>query len=165
MLITSPVRKALLSDKAEVLEICKQDHSENGQFSLSVTKLEDSVNRVLDRNEGVIGVIQRQQQIESIIMLRISQFWYSEDWLLEEYLNYVRPQFRRSTNAKDMINFAKRCSDEIKLPLVIGVVANERTKPKLELYKRQLGEPVGGYFIHWPHGIAPAQLAASARIA
>jgi hypothetical protein len=30
---------------------------------------------------------------------------------------------------------------------VIGVVSNERTKAKMELYRRQLGEPVGGYFL------------------
>jgi hypothetical protein len=164
MITTLPVVKAKPDDYQSVIDICEEDHRENGQFALSRSKLESKIERILD-GHGVIGVIKRSSEIEAIMLLQLSQFWYTDDWCLEEMLNFVRPQFRRSTNAKDMINFAKRCSDEIKLPLVIGVVANERTKPKLELYKRQLGEPVGGYFIHWPHGIAPAQLAASARIA
>jgi RPA family protein len=47
-----------------------------------------------------------------------------------------------------MIAFGKRCSDEINIPLVIGVVSNERTKAKMDLYRRQLGEPCGGYFVY-----------------
>lgn len=148
----------MISDKAEVLDICRKDHRENGQFPLCEAKLEENINQILENNEGVIGVI-RRREIESVILLRISQFWYSESWMLEEYLNYVHPAYRKSTNAKDMITFAKRCSDELGIPLVIGVVSNERTKPKLELYRRQLGEQCGGYFLHWPNGKAP--LAAS----
>jgi len=149
MIITLPVTKARPSDKEAIIEICKEDHSENGQFALNPSKVEQKVSRILDHGEGVIGLIRRAQEIEAIMLMQISQFWYTDDWCLEEVLNFVRPAYRRSTNAKDMINFAKRCSDEIAIPLVIGVIANERTKPKMELYKRQLGEPVGGYFIYF----------------
>jgi len=97
----------------------------------------------------IIGLVGKDR-IEGMIMLLIAQFWYTEDWCLEEIMNYVLPDYRRSTHAKDMISFAKRCSNEIGIPLVIGVVANERTKAKIELYRRQLGDPVGGYFIHKP---------------
>lgn len=148
MLVTSPVRKAKPEDRAEVLHICEQDHRENGQFTLSKPKLEATVSRVLDGSAGVIGLIERSAGIEAIIMMQIGQFWYTDQWCLEETLNYVRPEFRKSTNAKDMISFGKRCSDELNIPLVIGVVSNERTKAKIELYRRQLGEQVGGYFIY-----------------
>lgn len=148
MIITLPVTKARPSDKEAVIEICKEDHAENGQFSLSGKKLEQMVSSILEKGEGVIGLIRRTQDIEAIMLMKIANFWYSDDYCLEEVLNFVRPAYRRSTNAKDMINFAKRCSDELGIPLVIGVVSNERTKPKLELYRRQLGEPCGGYFVY-----------------
>lgn len=148
MLITSPVVKAKPADKEAVIEICKEDHFENGQFSLSPPKLEAMVSRILDKGEGVIGLIRKSSEVEAVMLMQISQFWYTQDYCLEEVLNFVRPQYRRSTNAKDMIQFAKRCSDELGIPLVIGVVSNERTKPKIELYRRQLGESVGGYFIY-----------------
>lgn len=147
MLITSPVRKAKPEDRAAVLAICEQDWSENGQFPLSMPKLEQKVSDILDGKGGIIGLIERKE-IEAIMVLEISQFWYTDAWSLGEVLNYVRPEFRRSTNAKDMISFSKRCSDELGIPLVIGVVSNERTKAKLELYRRQLGEPCGGYFLY-----------------
>lgn len=148
MLITSPVTKAKPSDKEAVIEICKEDYLENGQFSLSPAKLEQMVSGILDDGKGIIGVIRRNAEIEAVMLLQIQQFWYTDDWCLEEILNFVRPQFRRSTNAKDMIQFAKRCSDELGIPLVIGVVSNERTAAKLALYERQLGKSVGGYFLY-----------------
>lgn len=148
MLITSPVTKAKPSDKEAVVDICREDYLENGQFSLSPTKLEKMVSGILDDGKGIIGLIRRNDVIEAVMLMQISQFWYTEDWCIEEVLNFVRPAFRRSTNAKDMIQFAKRCSDELGIPLVIGVVSNERTAAKIALYERQLGKSCGGYFIY-----------------
>lgn len=151
ILTTSPVRKATPQDEADIMELCKQNHSENGQFSISLPKVNDMVSRAFNRGGAIIGVVGGPtHRIEGAILLLISQFWYTDDWCLEEVFNYVRPEYRRSTHAKDMISFGKRCSNELKIPLVIGVVSNERTRAKIELYRRQLGDPVGGYFLHRP---------------
>lgn len=149
-IITSPVRKAGRADEPDIMEICKQNHGENGQFSLSLPKVHDMVARAFDGRGAIIGAVGAPDRIEGAILLLITQFWYTEDWCLEEIFNYVRPEYRRTTHAKDMISFGKRCSDELNIPLVIGVVSNERTRAKMELYRRQLGEPVGGYFLHRP---------------
>lgn len=149
MITTLPVRKALISDRDQILQMCRENHAENGQFSFSEKKVTSMVDRAFNGGGAVIGVVGKQA-IEGMILLLISQFWYTEDWCLEELQNYVSPEYRRSTNAKDMIRFGKRCSDEIGIPLVIGVVANERVRAKMELYRRELGDPVGGYFLHNP---------------
>jgi hypothetical protein len=154
MIKTIPVRKARPSDRGTVLDICRQNHQENGQFGLSMRKVEGMVDKAFANEGCIIGTVGQGNNIEGIIMLLIAQFWYTDDWCLEEIMNYVLPDHRRSTHAKDMIAFAKRCSDEIQIPLVIGVVSNERTKAKIELYRRQLGEPCGGYFMHKPAGLA-----------
>lgn len=153
MLVTSPVRKAVLADRPEILEMCVENHKDNGQFSLSRSKVEGMVDKAFNRGGTIIGVV-GHAPIAGMLLLNISQFWYSDDWALEEIQNYVRPQHRKSTYAKDMMNFARRCSDELGIPLVIGVVSNERTRAKMELYKRQFGEPCGGYFIHQPKSVA-----------
>lgn len=154
---TIPVRKAKPRDRDAILKICEQNHVENGQFGLAMPKVEAMVDKAFANQGAIIGVVGRDR-IEGLIMLLIAQFWYTEDWCLEEIMNFVLPDHRRSTHAKDMISFAKRCSDEIGIPLVIGVVANERTKAKMELYRRQLGEPCGGYFLHRPpHPLALAR--------
>lgn len=149
-LTTIPVRKANLDDRPTILDICRRNHDENGQFSLAMPKVEHMIDRAFGKKDAIIGLVGPKARIEGLIVLLIAQFWYTEDWCLEEIMNYVLPEYRRSTHAKDMIAFAKRCSNEIGVPLVIGVVANERTKAKIELYRRQLGDPVGGYFIHRP---------------
>lgn len=156
-IITSPVRKAQIEDRSQILEMCEENHRENGQFSFSRTKVTGMIDRAFTGGGAIIGVVGGHNSIEGMMVLLISQFWYTDDWCLEELQNYVRPEFRRSTHAKDMISFGKRCSDEIGIPLVIGVVSNERTRPKMELYRRQLGDPVGGYFLHRP---TPGMLAA-----
>jgi hypothetical protein len=153
MLITSPVRKALPLDRPEILDMCRENWADNGQFALSSAKVEAMVDKAFNRGGTIIGVV-GDGKIEGMILLNIGQFWYSDDWVLEEIQNFVRPAFRKSTHAKDMINFGKRCSDELGIPLVIGVVSNERTRAKMELYRRQLGEPCGGYFLHRPASAA-----------
>lgn len=153
MLITSPVRKAVLADKPQIMEMCEENHKDNGQFAIDLQKVESMIDRAFNGGGAIIGVV-GQKQIEGMLVLLISQFWYSSDWCLEEVQNYVRPQFRKTTHAKDMINFGKRCSNELGIPLVIGVVSNERTRAKMELYRRQLGEPCGGYFLHKPTTVA-----------
>lgn len=153
MLVTSPVRKAVASDKPHIMQMCVENHRDNGQFSLAPHKVEVMIDRAFNGGGAIIGVVGRDQ-IEGMLALFIGQQWYTDEWSLEEIQNYVRPQFRKSTHAKDMINFGVRCSDELGIPLVIGVVSNERTRAKMELYRRQLGEPVGGYFIHRPAGAA-----------
>ncbi len=149
MLVTIPVRKADLRDREPILEICQKNHSENGQFSLSMSKVEGMVDKAFNRGGAVIGLV-GNNRIEGAILLSVGNFWYTEDFCLEEIFNYVHPAFRKSTHAKDMIEFGKRCADELAIPLVIGVVSNERTKAKMELYRRRLGDPVGGYFVYRP---------------
>jgi hypothetical protein len=146
-LIAAPVTRARISDRDEIVEICKEEWEEHPQFSFSQERLERKIDVILQKGEGVIGII-RRSEIEAVMILQISQYWNSTDFCLEELLNFVRPQYRRSTNAKDMIQFAKRCSDELEIPLVIGVASNERTAAKVQLYERQLGKSCGGVFLY-----------------
>lgn len=158
MILTSPVRKATARDYDQIMDLCRRNHEENGQFSLSERKVKAMVEKAFNGGGAIIGAVGKPENlIEGFILLLISQFWYTDDWCLEEVMNYVRPEYRRSTHAKDMIAFGKRCSDELAIPLVIGVVSNERTKAKMALYQRQLGEPCGGYFMHRPAGAVPLQ--------
>lgn len=150
MLMTSPVRKANPADEPELLEMCRALHNENGLFSMDDAKVSEMLHRAFNKQGAIIGVIGETGKIQGAIYMLISSFWYTNDWCLEELFNYVRPEHRKSTNAKDLINFGKRCSDDLGIPLVIGVVSNERTRAKLGLYQRQLADPVGAYFLHRP---------------
>jgi hypothetical protein len=150
MIITSPVRKAIPSDEPELMEMCRKLHQENGIFSFSERKVRDVLQSAWNGKGGIIGVIGSPGKLESSICLTIGDYFYTDDFHIGELWNFVLPEHRKSPNAKEMIRFALRCSDEIGLPLIIGVLSNERTAAKLRLYHRLLGEPAGGFFVHRP---------------
>ena len=149
-IITSRVRKATPADGPELMEMCRELHAENGMFQMNEDKVAAMLQKAFQQQGAIIGALGPTGSIEGAIFMLISSFWYSNDWCLEELFSFVRPEHRRSTNAKELINFGKRCSDELGIPLVIGVVSNERTKAKVGLYQRQLADPVGAYFLHRP---------------
>lgn len=158
--MTSPsvVRPAVPEDKAEVWRLFKALHAENALFKISDEKVEFYINRLLNPEtikaedtgpRGFIGVIGPVGALEGCIMLTIGAVWYSEEWTLDEHLNFVDPQYRRSEHAKALIDFAKNCADKIGVRLVIGVLSTKRTAAKVRLYERKL-MPAGAFFIHPP---------------
>lgn len=153
-IITSPVRKARRSDRDELMEMCRTLHAENGQFSFSDRKLAEMLERAFNSNGAVIGVIGTPGKLEASICLNFSSYYYTDDIHLGECWNFVLPEYRRSTNAKDLIKFGMRCADELGVPFITGIISNERTEAKVRLYRRVLGDPVGGFFIYRPHAKA-----------
>lgn len=148
MIVTSPVRKATPADAPELMELCRSLHAENAMFTMNEDKVSDMLKRAFDGRGSIIGALGRTGNIQGAIQLIVSNFWYSDEWVLEELYSFVLPQYRKSENAKELIAFAKRCSSELGIPLVIGVVSNIRTRAKVGLYSRQLSEPVGAYFAY-----------------
>lgn len=146
----NPVRKAGWSDEPQLREMIWDGYVEQDFFVPSRAKIAEMMRKAFDNDGAILGAIGSVGKVQAIIYLSIGQFEYSDEWALFETFNYVSPQYRRSTNAKDMISFAKRCSDDLGIKLPIGVVSNERTKAKMALYARQLGDPVGGYFVYNP---------------
>jgi GNAT superfamily N-acetyltransferase len=150
MLVTSRVRKAEAGDADEILSLCREMHRENGMFTLSDARVRDIIGRAFNRQGAIIGVIGKRGAVEASICLLVTNIWYSDDFHLEDLWNFVRPEFRRSDNAKELIAFAKRCSDEVGIPLIIGVMSNVRTEAKIRLYERSVGKPAGAFFLHQP---------------
>lgn len=143
----APVRIAVPSDEEAIMTLCRMLHEENGQFSMSESKVRDGLQQAFNRLGGLIGVIDGPVGLEGVILLNIGQIWYSDDWMLEEMFNFVHPDHRRSTHAKRLIQFAKDTADHLKIPLMIGVLSNERTEAKVRLYERMLPKS-GAYFVY-----------------
>jgi len=96
---------------------------------------------------GMMAVIEKDGQLVAMIALRITQLWYSKSPLIEELFNFVHPDHRRSTHAKALIQYAKSLADDLRLPLLIGIVSNDRTEQKIRLYQRYLPF-AGAYFVY-----------------
>lgn len=142
-----PVRFADPCDMPQLMELCRALHEENGWFEMSEQKVHDMLMHHYERTGGVIGVIGPPDELQGAIVMQMSTMWYSEQWHLEELFSFVPPQFRRSENAKKLIDFAKKCAVDIGVPLLIGIISNERTEAKVGLYRRKLGKPVGAFFV------------------
>jgi GNAT superfamily N-acetyltransferase len=141
------VRLAKPEDEEEIMAICRQLHEENGIFPMSETKVRAKVHECLYQRGGIMGVVGEPGEIEAVICLTLGQAWYSDAWSLEEHFAFVLPNHRGSEDAKELVIFAKACARELGLPLMIGILSNERTAAKVRLYQRQLGAPAGAFFL------------------
>lgn len=142
------VRLAVEDDIPALLNIGREMHAENGIMPLSERMANGMILNAIRKHGAIGGVIGPVGTVEAAILLRISQMWYSEDFHLEDYLCYVRPQYRRSTRAKALIEFAKKAAVDLKVPLLIGIASNDRTEAKIRLYRRQLGPQAGALFLY-----------------
>ena len=152
----SVVRRALPEDRESIWELLLLNHEENGIFPLSERK----VNWLLDRTlypdsipegdmgpRGYMGVIGPINQCEGLIFTVIGDFWYTESFHFEELTNFVHPDHRNSNHAKALIGWSKQVADQVRIPLLIGIVSNNRTAAKVRLYRRQLPE-CGAFFLY-----------------
>lgn len=140
------VRYAVPADYPQIISMSEDLHAENGHGSIDYDIAELAIMDAINRKRAIIGIIGPVGGIQGIVFLRFASFWHSRDVFLEEMFLYVPPEFRKTSNAKALLMFAKNAADQLDVPLMIGVMSNERTKAKLRLYEKHLGENVGGYF-------------------
>jgi GNAT superfamily N-acetyltransferase len=140
------VRTATASDEAEIIKVLHEMHAEGGLLNLDVDSARNMFAFAFEKRGGIIGVI--GNPIEAAIGLLITRFWYTKENHLEEFFSFVRQPYRNTNHAKTLISFAKKCSDEIGIPLVIGVLTNKRIEGKVRLYRRSLGYPAGAFFVY-----------------
>lgn len=138
-------------DEEQVMHLCRMIHAEAGQHPFVEDKVRHIVRRGLDRDRSIIGVIGGEpgSELYGCICLLLDGVWYSDEYQLLELFNFVHPDHRKSTYAQDLINYAKKCADELGIDLTIGVIANERMAAKVRLYGRLLPK-AGEFFIYKP---------------
>lgn len=154
------VRIPFPSEEDDLIRICKLLHSENGLFDFDEDKVRDVIRRCFMRSGSIVGVIGDPGKIEASTCLLISDMYYCRSWHLAELWNFVLPEYRKSTDIDALIEFGKRCSDQIGIPLITGIITNHRLAPKARLYRRHLGYPAGAFFVynaHWINGDRPIE--------
>jgi len=141
------VRLATPDDEDNIFELLTMMHSENGVFVMDDDKVRDIIRNATNGNGGIIGVIEGDKRLEAVICLAIDQYWYTTTYHLIDLFNFVHPDYRKSTRAKSLLSFAKKCSDETKVPLMVGIFSNIRTEAKIKLFERQLPK-AGAFFLY-----------------
>lgn len=144
------VRTATPQDEDGIMELARLVNNENGVFKMNDDKVRSMVRPSLYLSGGIMGVIGQKDRIEGLVLLRVSQYWYSDATFLEEMCVYVHPEYRaaKGGRARKLVEFAKKASEKLELPLMIGILSNSRTDAKTRLYERQFGSPAGAFFLY-----------------
>lgn len=152
------VRIATPADENGLVTLCRLNHEENGAHPFFEPYVRGTIQRGILRQNAIIGVIGPSDKLEGFVLILIDPVWYStpSERQLLELMNFVHPDFRRSSNSKDLIAFAKKAADETGLDLTIGVLSNIRTEAKIRLYKQQL-PLAGAFFVYQPPKKADAK--------
>lgn len=141
------VRLATTQDADDIMDLLVLMHEENGFFEMDYDAVKDMVINVLSGKNGIIGVIDGEEGLEAAVCLVIDKLWYAKTWCLNDVFNFVAPKYRKSTRAKSLISFAKNYSDQVGIPLLMGIVSNIRTEAKIKLLERQMRK-AGAFFIY-----------------
>lgn len=145
------VRVGVPQDLDACMDLFIKANDENGLAKMDVHKLLEIVWPSLHCHHGVVGVIGPVgAPLEGVVLLRIEELWYTAAPVIAEKLVFVHPDFRsaKGGRAAKLCEFAKQVSDEMEMPLIIGVLSNARTESKIKMYRRLIGEPAGAFFLY-----------------
>lgn len=145
------IRIGTTADLDNVMQFYLMAAEENGFVKSDPVKILEDVWPALNCDHGIIGIIgEPGHKIEAAIFLRIGKMWYSDQYVVEEKLVFVHPEYRsaKGGRAAKLCDFAKAVSNSLGIPLMIGVLSNNRTEAKVRLYKRKFGDPAGAFFLY-----------------
>ena len=146
------VRMATPADFDGVMNLCRLMYAEGGYDQWDEEKVRQAVRRGCVDKQSLIGVIDSAEGPAAVIILELAQPWYSSEWFLSDAMNFVHPDYRRSDFAKSLIKYARHLSDNLNVPLRLGVVSNVRTEAKCKMIGRHLTK-VGEFFEHRPGAV------------
>lgn len=150
----STIRLATSADEPELLALFRLMHAEGGMRRLDIDRVREMFGHAFNRRGGILAVIGAPGNVRAMMFILLTKHWYTHDHHLEELFNWVHPEHRKSDYARLMIEYAKKCSDEMsrdageKIPIVMGVLTNKRMAAKVRLYRRFFGWPHGAFFLH-----------------
>jgi GNAT superfamily N-acetyltransferase len=145
------IRLGTPEDADAMLDLALRAWEENGIKGVNPEKMLGMIKPALYLWQGLVGIIgEPRGKIEGAVLLRTSQMWYSDEWMLEEKAIFVDPEFRsaKGGRARKLCEFSKKVADDLGIPLIIGVLSNHRTEAKVRLYERQFGPPAGAFFLY-----------------
>jgi hypothetical protein len=145
------VRVATTDDVDAVMELAIMGSRENSFVPADPAKLLFDVWGALTLEHGICGAIgPKGGPLEAAVLIKVGPTWYSNASVLEERAIFVHPKYRGALGgrASRLMTWAKTVSDRMAMPLLIGVLSNERTEAKVRAYRRHFGEPAGAFWLY-----------------
>jgi len=145
------IRIATVDDMDEIMQLALAACDENGFLNPNPGKLAAEIWPALNQDHGLCAVIGPQDgMIQGLVLLRIGNMWYSDQQVVEEKAVFIHPEYRsaKGGRARQLCEYSKKVSDTLGIPLIIGVLSNNRTEGKVRMYERIFGKPAGAFFLH-----------------
>lgn len=151
------IRVGTPDDVDDMMSLAMLASSENGFINAKPEKMLQEIFSALSLHRGMVGIIGDPGNVEAAVLLRIGEMWYSGEAVVEERAIFIHPDFRhekgdraaqRLSRHRRLCEFSKKTADSLNLPLIIGVLSNQRTEGKIRLYERQFGKPAGAFFLY-----------------
>jgi len=132
-----------------VMELCWCMHEETGyrKFALNREKAEAFVRRVMDWEDGFVGVAEIEGLVVGVIVGAIQPFWFSDELEASELLLYVAPSSRGGFVGKRVVELfetwsvARGCSR-----VVVGISSGDVGDRKGRFMERIGFESIGGLY-------------------
>lgn len=142
------IRFARPDELEQLIVLCRELAVENAIGPMKENLVRDLISACVHRKGGFIGVIGDEGRIEGAMCLVFNHLWYNDDlWWVEDKFHFVHPDYRTSNNASELLDWAVWWRRQLQIPLMMGVVSNERTAAKIRLYERKLGPMSGALFL------------------
>lgn len=145
------IRLGKPEDIDEMVELALAASEENGFVTPNPQKLRNEIWPALNQVYGMVGIIGKPNgPAEGGILLRIGAMWYSDQLVLEEKAVFIHPDYRAAKGGRPrrLCQFARQAADILDLPLMIGVLSDQRTDAKVRMYEREFGKPSGAFFLY-----------------
>lgn len=144
------VRTGTPEDIYLMMDLALAACEENGLSRPNPQKLAAEIWSSLNLHYGIIGIIgDYGKPLEAAVLLRVENQWYSDDLVMNERAVFVAEPFRQAKGgrASKLLDFATTAASTLGLPLMIGILSNQRTEGKVRTYERKLGAAAGAYWI------------------
>jgi len=135
---------AVRGEEKKIYDLLMLMYEEVGIARLAPIKVVDEIERFM--TEGAIFVARDGDDIIASVGIGPSQFWYSEDWHLQDSWTFVKKGYRRSRHALVLLKMVKDFAKTVGMPLAVGVFSPGGVEKKNKLFRR-LFTPVGEMFI------------------
>lgn len=142
------VRIGLQADEQAIFDMLMLLAPENAMAPVNSEKVWDTIKKGTRRDGGVVGIIEVDGKIAATVGIGMGPWWYSSAWHCEEMWCYVHPDYRKAKDnyAELLIQFTKWWSEQLGMPVLMGVLTTNRTLGKVRLYARHIPF-VGGLFL------------------
>lgn len=139
------VQVAMPDDKAALLAFAIMIKTEDALQEVSNEKVEAMVDRCIQRDRAIAGIIRGPMGIEASIGLMVEELDYSDDMHLQMKWVGTHAACRKSGHGPRLMGFAQHFQEKVGIPLFMSVLTATGLDGKLRMFARHAPQ-VGAIF-------------------